>query len=357
VSGTVTAFKLNRVAEVLFWEAISFASASLIRMAYSYINPPLGSAVRVIIVQGYAVVASLHILLCASLIGVQAAWFLFAACIKPTSYLPYGTALVSLIIACRAIGIDMANAARVVVHRTKKILFAQVANKLQQARNEIARQAAQSVGLEATNGRRQYRELEAELGPGEHATSGKEPSAAEIFRLLLESHEAESSKSWVDEDVDVQVNDAEDAIKKQDFRRLFLSLDLSLTPAQVGRLFAMTDLDGSGTVTLKEFEDGWGMLSDEIIKARLEVLGLSQEQIIFQVCSAAVAIIILSAFLLITLQGWLDQNSFEALAQSALVGFVTTGVTAVRARSKAKTEELEAHIQQYMVTSAEINNE
>lgn len=359
VSGRVTSFRVNRVAELLFWEAISLACASLVRMAYSYMNPPLGSVVRVIIVQGYAVIATLHILLCASLLGVQLAWSLFASCIRPTRYLPYGTALVSLVIACRAIGVDMTRASRIVVHRVKRILFQQLSTKLQQARDEIVQQAAERVGLEATNGRREYRELDDKLGPGKHATSTrtKETSAAHIFQLLLESHEAESDKNWSDEDVDVDVNNGENAIRKGDFRRLFLSLDLNMTTCQVGRLFAMTDLDGSGTVTLKEFEAGWHMLSDEIIKARLESLGLSQEQIFFQVCSAAVGIIILVAFLLITLQSWLDQNSFEALAQSALVGLVSSGVAKLRARSQVKTEELEAKIENYMSADGEINEE
>ena len=46
-------------------------------------------------------------------------------------------------------------------------------------------------------------------------------------------------------------------------RELLLMVEFSLSDAEVERLFAMTDLDGNGRVTLHEWEDAWSDLVDE----------------------------------------------------------------------------------------------
>ena len=91
--------------------------------------------------------------------------------------------------------------------------------------------------------------------------SGK-VDAADIFAVLKEARDAELGDDEQEEVAKADaIADDPDAIGKADFARLFKSLDLHFTDAQFERLFAMTDLDGNGNVTLQEFEGAWDVLS------------------------------------------------------------------------------------------------
>ena len=134
---------------------------------------------------------------------------------------------------------------------------------------------------------------------------------------------------------------------------------------QLERLFAMTDLDGNGRVRLKEFEGAWELLTKEIIAESLSAFGLSRtqvsltdqlvdltphiymlqlrvngsislRQVVLTVISFVLLLLILFAFMILSLSGWVGETAFSALAQSGLVCTVAKGITALRKRSKAE---------------------
>ena len=161
-----------------------------------------------------------------------------------------------------------------------------------------------------------------QMGEASQMKSGK-VDAADIFAVLKEARDAELGDDEQEEVAKADaIADDPDAIGKADFARLFKSLDLHFTDAQFERLFAMTDLDGNGNVTLQEFEGAWDVLVKELLAESVREMGLSDEQIALSILTVFLALLLLLAFLGVTLQGWMQEGAFSAMAQSLLVGTV-----------------------------------
>ena len=132
------------------------------------------------------------------------------------------------------------------------------------------------------------------------------------------------------------MEDHADEIGLADFKNLFCALDLSLSQNELDRLFAMTDLNGSGFVTLHEFEGAWDSLIKEVVQKTVREMGLSPSQIVATVVLFVCLLILLLSFVLVTLNAYIGGDDFGAIVQSALVATLGKGVTSVRKRSKAE---------------------
>jgi hypothetical protein len=349
----------------IFWECVGFASATLLRLLWTYANPPFGSIARQIIVGSYATLLSLHLLFMCMLIGLFSAWFVLAAVLHPQRYLPYGTSVVVCLVVVRTISAELTAAAEKLAHGIQAAVLRALRSRLEHARRQIElttferlakEQAKHDDSFDSPLGphldRRHHTAAGAEGGHG--GGGGKnEITAADIFALLREAHAAEHH----DEEAEIRAAEEEhhsgthlsDTISAADFQRLFRAFDLPFADTQLERLFAMTDLDGNGRVSSVEFEGAWDLLTKEVIEESVAQFGLSSTHRVFLVVSFVSMLLILLVFILLTLSGWFaNEDSFSSVAQSALVGMVAKGITAVRSRSKAEQggSELEKVIEE-----------
>jgi hypothetical protein len=109
--GLATSFSIYPVAAVLLWEAVAFASASLLRFILAYLEPQVSTVTEMVFIV-YAVMVQLHLMLLMTLGSVIFAWFLAAAALRPEQYLPYGTAVVVVIGASQTVARSLVNAAQ-----------------------------------------------------------------------------------------------------------------------------------------------------------------------------------------------------------------------------------------------------
>jgi len=228
-------------------------------------------------------------------------------------------------------------AAKKVVATITKQLLVQTSSKLRQKRKEIQQIADQRLGAYADAADAADADsfsLERQLGPPPVEEADDENvTAADIFALLIAARDAEHSQ-----DEDMNNDEEEYTLKRDDFRRLFLSLDLKLSDSDVARLFVMTDLNADGRVGQEEFIGGWDLLVNQLVMSHLDELGLSEVDIGLQMLICVALIALLLAFLIIALQGWLYTTSFGAIVQSTLISVVSKGVTMLRKRSAAEKE-------------------
>jgi len=171
--------------------------------------------------------------------------------------------------------------------------------------------------------------LEEHVNPSGASESDREVTAADIFALLKETRDAEREDAG-------EGATHEEEIEKLDFRRLFAALDLDLSDGQLDRLFAMVDLSGSDTISLKEFESAWDLLQEEILEGYMAEMGLSTGQIVMAIVYVFVMIVLLLTFLLLVLSSWVGEDSFAAVIKSGLIAVVGQNIT--NARTKAKAE-------------------
>ena len=74
------------LSQIVLWEAISFMAATIIRMIWTYANPPFGALMRNMVVNVYGSVLILHCLYLFILIGLFSCWFILAAVVRPEQY-------------------------------------------------------------------------------------------------------------------------------------------------------------------------------------------------------------------------------------------------------------------------------
>lgn len=123
------------------------------------------------------------------------------------------------------------------------------------------------------------------------------------------------------------------------FERLFEVLDFPLSDDQKERLFAYCDVEGTGVVTEKEFEEGWDQLAKSMLEAASLDLGLSDRQIIAIIVVAVLILVLLFVFIFLALSGWYSEDSFQAIVQTALIAGSGKATESLRRRSKAEDKD------------------
>uniref|UniRef100_A0A7S2FLW4 EF-hand domain-containing protein n=1 Tax=Haptolina brevifila TaxID=156173 RepID=A0A7S2FLW4_9EUKA len=317
------------LAQILIYEAVVYACATILRMLCSYLNPPI-QILQDVIFYTYAAFFVTHTTLLFAYVCMIAAWFLVAAVLDPSAYLPYAVGILVILVACRTVGIAMYDAARNLAARIQSGVRRALRLKLKRAREQMEEMAAERLRKENEADDDSF---EAPLGPQSVTpTNHDKVDAADIFALLKETRDAEAEEKDAG-----KVGD--DEIERADFRRLFSALDLDLTEGQLEGLFAVVDLSGNRKVSAQEFEGAWDLLQKEMVEAHVQKLGLSPAQIFISVSLVLVILIILLVFLLLIVSAWVGEDNFGAVVKSGLVTFVGTSITRVRSKTKAEAGE------------------
>merc|ERR1711988_1830109 len=107
-------------------------------------------------------------------------------------------------------------------------------------------------------------------------------------------------------------NDGSDTLKMDEFKTLFDLLELDITENQKENLFAFCDVDCSGEISEKEFQDGWDMMVEVFLENSADSQGLSKAQILLVIFYIVVILAMLVTFILFAIGAWQNEGSFNA---------------------------------------------
>ena len=125
----------------------------------------------------------------------------------------------------------------------------------------------------------------------------------------------------------------------EEFTKFFVLLELDLTDNQKEQLFAFCDVDCSGTISEKEFVDGWERMVEVFLEHAADGVGLSTLQIVSVVLYLLIMLGLLIAFILLALSAWNSNSNFGSSVQTAAIAGVSKVTTKLRTKSAAEDPE------------------
>ena len=136
-------------------------------------------------------------------------------------------------------------------------------------------------------------------------------------------------------------------------------LDLSIPPSKQERLFAATDINGSGRVSEEEFAQGWADMVEAIVDESVAQAGLSPASIAALVAAALLCLGLVFTFIFLALSGWHTEQSFTASVRTILVAVAGRAATSLRGRVKAEksTTDMDEIVEQIWGSNEEQSTE
>ena len=215
----------------------------------------------------------------------------------------------------------MVKAAKAFKDRLSKAFMMVLNSKMRKALEKIEAELMRKAALANP-------ELYADMAlPGEESDSDGEP----------EKKEKKVTPSDIFLALQADSNEAE--LSMEEFKRIFVLLELDLTENQKEQLFAFCDVDCSGAISEKEFVDGWARMVEVFLEHAADGVGLSMVQIVGVVLYLLIMLGLLVAFILLALSAWNTNSSFGSSVQTAAIAGVSKATTKMRAKSAAEDPE------------------
>lgn len=249
-------------------------------------------------------------------LGIVFTWFILAAILEPTAYLPYGIALATIVIVIGTTGKKLKQAAL----RFKAAVQGAFRKRINSAMVVARRQALERARLVRMAGRNTcaQRRLVASSAEGAAADQAESFSIGDVFELLDENGCG--------------------FLNQKEFFMVFEKLGLhGASEQKKQQAFAYCDTDGSGLISMEEFADAWDWLEEQLVEEACEDMGLSDGKVVQVVLGLLLFMGLLFAFVFVALKGWQNSGSFESVLQSMFLG--GSGVLSSISRSKGKGED------------------
>lgn len=147
--------------------------------------------------------------------------------------------------------------------------------------------------------------------------------------------EKEAKKDVTPSDIFVALqSDADDTeLSMAEFKRIFDLLELDLTDSQKEMLFSFCDSDCSGSISEKEFVEGWEKMVQVFLEHAAHGSGLSTVQIVGIVTYMLIVLALGIVFILLALSAWTAHTSFGASVQTGSI----VGLAQVTSKMRRKT--------------------
>ena len=295
--------------------------------------------------RAYAWVFTMQLLCTCAFLGIFGSWFLLATALDPTAFLPFGVAAVTLVTVATSMSAQLlasAAAVKAAMNRAFELMLkdrvTQAATKMMSLRNrssqpvDVVSNALGSLVPDAASATPSRSSL-GDSGLGE---------VSEYPRVEADAVDGTSNRTTAvtPEEIFALVNtDDDDVLDRDEFNKMFALLDLDLNESQREQLFALCDVDCTGTITEEEFVQGWDLMVETFLDEGAERVGLGKTRIIGIVLYILGSLGLVIAFVLVTLAAWANDDSFGAVVQSLLIG--GAGRTSTSARSKTEAEDPE----------------
>jgi hypothetical protein len=211
--------------------------------------------------------------------------------------LPIGTMLVGSIYAARAIyngSLErMASIKKKIAEAEDVVLQEQIANALAELRYQQA-----SSGTPTT--------------PASPSKTTKY-TASDVFLAIDETKGSGDGVLAIDE-----------------IENMFRIFKLNVDRTEVDQFIAYCDTDGSGDVSVEEFQAGWDYFTDSKLDNSLESFGISTTEAVLAALIGFATIVILGIFVILGIQAFSGAGTFGAVVQSLVIGAIANGTASVR---------------------------
>jgi len=118
-----------------------------------------------------------------------------------------------------------------------------------------------------------------------------------------------------------------------EFKEIFRMLSFEVSNEQLEALFALCDLDDSGTISEQEFVTQWNIALQQYLASKQAQVGLSRAQIVVAVTGVTFALGFLVAFVLMAFGAWGERDIFRTLVSSSFIAGSGAGVVNTRDKS------------------------
>jgi Ca2+-binding EF-hand superfamily protein len=262
----------------------------------------------------FSLVLMLEIAFFFTWLGTIGAWAILAALLDPTKFLAQGVAVAAIVLVPLAIWREMSAAFAVVLSKVDKA----VRERMQKVLRAIKERVANQMHEEAVHA----------LSLRVRVMETKEKSAAPVVKFddSLTDFDKYHALAYNTKEVTVSEifnlldRDHAGFLSKDEFKQLFTNSDVQMSEEEIYHLFYCCDLDGSGSITQEELEEGWEYIMQDCIKQEMRQIGASKLEIIIAICIAVLILLCLFTFIFIALAGWTGETSFKAVIQSILIG-------------------------------------
>ncbi|KAA0159778.1 hypothetical protein FNF28_05688 [Cafeteria roenbergensis] len=310
--------KLVFVVRLIVIACLAFLGLGLLRILVRYLALPKGM-LRTVVRKAFALVLVVVVFSMFFVIGLVLAWFVLAAALDPTRFLPYGAGAICALVVALTTFKQLSRAAQVLRVRIQQAFKQYMAKAASAAKSAMEQTAKFERQREAHVMRRKA------AGAGAAAGAPAPPTEAEAADFKVE-------------DIFALVNSDGDAeLTRAEFDDLFERLNVNLSASKRDQLFSMSDADGSGMIDQQEFVDAWDRIEEEIIQDTLESLGVSDAAIAGFVLYLLLLLAVAFAFIFTAIRAWENSSSFEAVVQSLLV--TGSGVLTQVTRARPKGED------------------
>jgi Ca2+-binding EF-hand superfamily protein len=286
----------------------------------------------------FAVVFVMEFTLVSVWIGVMLAWSLLAAILEPRKNLKHLVMLSVLISVVVSIKQEMLEAARKLRDRVLK-----AANfKMQAVLRQIKEKTEQDIQKEV-------------LATIVHGVNGSQEETRKVKKVR--PVKVDASKDDFDayhQQLEERLNphpvtpaevfelldtDRDNKLDAEEFATLFANFPDMVSQSHVEHLFAFHDVDGDGSITLQEFEEGWDFMLETIVELTVKSSGLSTRDIVWHVVTAVIGLLSLFAFIGLAMQSWYSNSDIDSLVQTFLI--FSSGKLVLAFRKRAPKEMLD----------------
>merc|ERR1719199_2361412 len=141
----------------------------------------------------------LHFFVVFILVGVLGAWFVLASLIDPTRFLPYGTAVIVVVLVVKSTHAELTAAANYLKKACRNVFDSRFAQALRKAKADIQEEKQNQMAnkmMEVSGGGIRKRQImwEEDLQkPGDEEDQGRKPSPGDLFSVLDKNDNGEVS--------------------------------------------------------------------------------------------------------------------------------------------------------------------
>jgi len=311
--------------QIVLWGHVAFMAATVPRLIIYYLEIKKGGVLVKAFKWLYAIILFLHLLTFSTYAGVLGCWFILAAVLYPSKFLPYGIAVLIIVVVAVTMWTQMMEAAKALKEKLLTAFHFALQMRLRMAMKRLQKQAfvasiAEKKPLASSFEDKTQDEAPTATDPDKE----KEITPQDLFYALQSEMESDDP------------NKPPATLSMEDFEHIFELLDLNITENQKDQLFAFCDVDCSGDISEQEFVTGWELMVQIFLEESAASLGLSTADIVFVVVSLVTILALVIAFVLMTLSAWANEGSFEAVIQSLLISGCGKATTLLRKRSKAE---------------------
>jgi len=275
---------------------------ALIRMIIHYCEIPesacggyFGPIFRVL----FSFVLQFQVMLFGLYVFLIFTWSLLAAVLNPEVYLVYGVAVTVIVVV-----ITMTyNQLMLACSGFKSLISVQLDKQMKQAMDAAVAEQARKAGV-FDHGDAMDSDIN---GDGIF-------DARDLFHMLNRNEDGTM----------------DDVLTIDEFRELFVALNIDISEEKQDKLLALCDIDCSETIDEEEFVNAWDYFHEVFLEEAASQAGLSWLHVFTTVVLMTMMILLVFAFVFVAMAAWSNENNFVVVIRSLIITFMGGATSIMR---------------------------